>query len=267
MPTSTSLGLNGAVGVRGTNTEKYGFSKPTPGSDNNTWGEDTWTGPGDTSTGLNGNFDIIEYYMFDKVNGDAITGPIDVNGGGTITGEGTGDTVTITTTAHTYTFGSATETDDDVMTRSEVVALVNAMRIPVGGLYMSASDTDPATTLGYGTWAAHAAGRALVGVGSASGLDWDVGDLKGDDRRTLSEANLPSHTHSCNSTGSHTHSVDPGNTTTTSGGSHSHSVDPGNTTTTSNGSHSHTSGSYATNSKTVSGTFTINRGQSNGSND
>lgn len=42
-----------------------------------------------------------------------------------------------------------------------------------------------------------------------------------------------------NNTGTHTHSVDPPNTTTTSGGSHTHSVDPPNTTTTTNGNHRH----------------------------
>ena len=60
----------------------------------------------------------------------------------------------------------------DVVTLTAAVSALNAallaMRLPVGSIHVSASPTDPATTLGYGTWAAFGTGRVIVGV--------DVGD-------------------------------------------------------------------------------------------
>ena len=49
-----------------------------------------------------------------------------------------------------------------------LTAALLAMRLPVGSIHVSVSPTDPATTLGYGTWAAFGTGRVIVGV--------DVGD-------------------------------------------------------------------------------------------
>ena len=47
-------------------------------------------------------------------------------------------------------------------------AALLAMRLPVGSLHVTVDPTNPATTLGYGTWAAFGTGRVIVGV--------DVGD-------------------------------------------------------------------------------------------
>jgi hypothetical protein len=43
----------------------------------------------------------------------------------------------------------------------------------VGALYVSVSPTNPATTLGYGTWSAFGAGRVLVGVDTGD-TDFDT---------------------------------------------------------------------------------------------
>lgn len=90
-------------------------------------------------------------------------------------------------------------------------AKLKALEIPIGGLYLSTAATDPATALGYGTWTAYAAGRALVGVGTADAVVWAGGDLKGAATHTLTASEMPSHTHSGSSLtaasgGSHTHS-------------------------------------------------------------
>ena len=39
-----------------------------------------------------------------------------------------------------------------------------AMRLPVGAIHVSVTPTNPATTLGYGTWDAFGTGRVIVGV-------------------------------------------------------------------------------------------------------
>lgn len=87
---------------------------------------------------------------------------------------------------------------------------LSKLRIPVNGLYLSTSSTNPATSLGYGTWAAYASGRALVGVGSNGETTWTGGQTKGSETHTLTEAQLPAHGHAFSGTtasgGSHTHS-------------------------------------------------------------
>lgn len=37
-------------------------------------------------------------------------------------------------------------------------------KVPVGGIHITTDPTDPATALGYGTWAAFATGRVIVGI-------------------------------------------------------------------------------------------------------
>jgi len=109
----------------------------------------------------------------------------------------------------------------------KIDAALTALRVPVGGLYLSATDIDPATTLGYGTWTAHAAGRALVGVGSNGESTWAVGDENGSETHTLSWSELAVHSHAdgtlvANSGGAHSHVG-----TTNSGGVHSHTYEVG----------------------------------------
>lgn len=100
----------------------------------------------------------------------------------------------------------------------DIVTTLNAVStaayIPIGSLYMSSSDDDPATTLGYGTWAAYAEGRAIVGAGTAGGKAWGVGDTDGAIETTLKASDLPSHTHT----------VPEQTVTTTEDGAHTHDI-------------------------------------------
>lgn len=77
---------------------------------------------------------------------------------------------------------------------------------PVGSIYMSSVSTNPATLFGFGTWAAEAAGRTLVGVGT-SDATYSAGATGGESTHTLTESEMPAHDHGG---GSHTHSI-PGN--------------------------------------------------------
>lgn len=70
---------------------------------------------------------------------------------------------------------------------------------PVGSIFIAAVATNPATLLGYGTWAAFAAGRVLVGI-DADQTEFDTALEEGGAKtHTLTEAEMPSHTHVENS--------------------------------------------------------------------
>jgi len=93
---------------------------------------------------------------------------------------------------------------------------------PVGSIYMNASvATNPATLLGFGTWSAFGAGRVLIGL-DAGDADFDTAEETGGAKtHTLTEAEMPSHSHTGttgNQSASHTHS----GTTATQSADHSH---------------------------------------------
>ena len=71
---------------------------------------------------------------------------------------------------------------------------------PVGSIYFNmAVSTNPGTLLGFGTWAAYAEGRVLVGFqssGTFDALDESLGaETSTTGSHTLSTAEMPSHTH------------------------------------------------------------------------
>jgi hypothetical protein len=84
---------------------------------------------------------------------------------------------------------------------------------PVGSIYISVVSTNPATLLGVGTWSAFATGRTLVGI-DAGQTEFDtVEETGGAKTHTLTEAEMPSHTHVQNA---HSH-VQGVNSATTGG--------------------------------------------------
>jgi hypothetical protein len=86
---------------------------------------------------------------------------------------------------------------------------------PVGSVYLSVSSTNPAVAFGFGTWVAFGAGRCLVGV-DAGDADFDAAEkTSGSKTVTLTEAQLPAHTHAVTDPG-HTH-VQGVNSTATGG--------------------------------------------------
>lgn len=100
---------------------------------------------------------------------------------------------------------------------------------PVGSVFISVVSTNPATLLGLGTWAAIATGRMLVGI-DAGDPDFDTPEEVGGSKTvTLTEAQIPSHTHVQNS---HTHVQDAH---THVQNSHNHTQD----------AHNHTQNSFA----------------------
>jgi hypothetical protein len=72
---------------------------------------------------------------------------------------------TFTGTPIAPTASAGTNTTQLATTAFVVAAL--ALMYPVGTIFTSTSLTNPATSLGFGTWVAFGAGRVLVGVGGA----------------------------------------------------------------------------------------------------
>lgn len=71
----------------------------------------------------------------------------------------------------------AADRDDMVPSQKAVKAFVEKSW-PVGSVFISVVATDPATLIGYGTWAAFGAGRVLVGL-DAGDVDFDTAEETG----------------------------------------------------------------------------------------
>jgi len=99
--------------------------------------------------------------------------------------------------AFSATTASVGTNTTQVATTAFVQAAFQAM-YPVGSIYTNAEvSTNPATLLGFGTWAAYAEGR--VPVGKASSGTFDTLNATGGaetDSHTLTLSEIPSHNHS-----------------------------------------------------------------------
>ena len=73
---------------------------------------------------------------------------------------------------------------------------------PVGSVFISVSATNLATSLGFGTWVAFAAGRVLVGFDSGQTEFDTVEETGGAKTHTLTATEMPVHTHTQDA---HTH--------------------------------------------------------------
>ena len=76
--------------------------------------------------------------------------------------------------------------------------------LPVGAIFISVSNMNPATSLGYGTWVAFGAGRVLVGLDAVDPA-FDVAEKTGGAQAvTLDATQIPAHSHAVVD-GGHTH--------------------------------------------------------------
>ena len=127
-------------------------------------------------------------------------------------------TFTGTPTLPTGTIGvtqSAANNTTALATTAFVQAALSAL-YPVGAIYINAtSSTNPATSLGFGTWTAFGAGRVMVGFDSGNAL-FDTAEETGG----AADAIVPSHTHTATVTDpSHLHNItNNGQNTGASGG-------------------------------------------------
>lgn len=75
----------------------------------------------------------------------------------------------------------------------QIVEQERLKQYPVGSIYISESDTNPGDFIG-GKWEKYANGRTLVGEGT-SDKDFEVGETGGESTHTLTEAEMPAHSH------------------------------------------------------------------------
>lgn len=109
--------------------------------------------------------------------------------------------------------GDPEEPTDAVNLRS----LQGSLMWPVGSIFITVDSRNPEDILGFGTWEKFAQGRVIVGTGSTTDINNDVGSVVNEQKggtynHTLTEDQLPKHKHAVDfetaEEGSHTHDVD-----------------------------------------------------------
>lgn len=72
---------------------------------------------------------------------------------------------------------------------------------PIGAIYITTVNENPQSRLSFGTWTAYSPGRAIAGVGTSTvdgngdTISYTGGEEKGAVNHTLTEAEMPAHTH------------------------------------------------------------------------
>lgn len=118
-----------------------------------------------------------------------------------------------------------------------------AGELPVGAIYASVDATNPATTLGYGTWQAFAAGRTLVGLDPGD-TDFDVVEETRGSKTVASAGSNSAPTFTGSALGTHLHGTGTYAASAHAGtavgdhAAHTHSV-TSNVTVGDHGSHTH----------------------------
>lgn len=109
-------------------------------------------------------------------------------------------------------FSAGTKNVSLVFVAQDVLDIMSTLN-PIGTIREFNVSTNPSTLLGFGTWAAFGTGRVTVAIDTGQ-TEFDVnGETGGAKTHTLTESEMPSHTHIQNS---HTHSIPSRNQTGTS---------------------------------------------------
>ncbi len=90
---------------------------------------------------------------------------------------------------------------------------------PIGSIYITATNTNPASTLG-GTWQAYAQGRTLIGVDSSSYKSAEL--TGGKSIKSITTSNMTAHNHNISISGKVSSTFKGTSTSTSSNGNHIH---------------------------------------------
>lgn len=161
------------------------------------------------------------------INGAAAGSPTVPSGAAIQSAVGSGSpymvlaTIDVGTATSTITNGNITDNrteitiSDEILSPSSLLQSVGPLLYPVGSIYTNADvATNPATLLGFGTWAQFAQGRVPVGIDTGDTDFGTSGNTGGAKTVTLTEAQMPNHSHT----------VNPPSVSTTNGGQHRHSI-------------------------------------------
>lgn len=182
-----------------------------------------------SDVGLSNLANVLQAPATRKVTaGNGLTGGGDLSADRTLTlgtpGTLSGSTTNaVSTTSHTHAISAATTSLRGVVelaTNAEVLAGTDTDRavtpaslragllaaFPVGAIYITATNSSPADFLG-GTWSQIAGGRMLIGVGTLGSDTYAGGATGGAARVTLDVDEIPQHSHTASSAGSHTHAT------------------------------------------------------------
>lgn len=128
---------------------------------------------------------------------------------------------------------------------------------PIGSIFISAVSTNPNTLLGFGTWAAYAAGRVLVGLDS-NDVDFDTAEETGGAKTVASAGTVSTPTFTGSALGTHSHGTGTLAASSHSGtavadhAAHTHSV-TSNVAVADHASHTHSAASTPATPKLVTG--------------
>lgn len=101
----------------------------------------------------------------------------------------------------------AVGTNDTRLVAATMVATVGNILYPIGSIYTSIVNTNPATLFGFGTWSAWGTGQVPVGVDVGQTEFNTVEKTGGEKTHTLTTAELAAHTHDAERSSSNTASV------------------------------------------------------------
>jgi hypothetical protein len=99
------------------------------------------------------------------------------------------------TTTNTTTFTNCTIALEGIGEFASLDLVAKQFLYPIGIVYTSTTSTNPATLLGFGTWAAFGTGRCLVGLDSGQTEFDALSETGGAKTVTLGVTQIPSHSH------------------------------------------------------------------------